>query len=105
MWCGVRRLLNLLFCFCLPDLHGSEVVGGGGDGGKNDSYCWVCHEGGEVLCCDKCPRVFHFRCTKLDQEPEGEEWYCSVCTVGALCMYVGGVCVCTARTRVCACGV
>jgi hypothetical protein len=51
------------------------------DTGKNDSYCWVCHEGGEVLCCDKCPRVFHFKCTKLDQEPEGEEWFCPVCFV------------------------
>ena len=56
-----------------------------------------------MLCCDKCPRVFHFRCTKLDQEPEGEEWYCSVCTVGALCMYVCRWCVCLHDAHTCVC--
>ena len=96
--CGVmceEVVHHLSHVLLLPDIHGSDLAGGGGDGGKNDSYCWVCHEGGEVLCCDKCPRVFHFRCTKLDQEPEGEEWYCSVCTVGS-CVCA---CVCCAALQ------
>ena len=49
---------------------------------KNDSYCWICHEGGEVLCCDKCPRVLHLRCSNLSSEPEGDEWNCPTCRVG-----------------------
>jgi hypothetical protein len=28
----------------------------------NDDYCAVCHQGGDVLCCDQCPRVFHLNC-------------------------------------------
>ncbi|XP_019851063.1 PREDICTED: protein kinase C-binding protein 1-like isoform X2 [Amphimedon queenslandica] len=59
---------------------------GGGDSfekqeiSKNDSYCWVCHEGGEVLCCDKCPRVFHLQCSGLAKAPDDdEEWICPVC--------------------------
>ncbi|CAI8032310.1 Protein kinase C-binding protein 1 [Geodia barretti] len=50
------------------------------DASKNDSYCWVCHDGGDVLCCDRCPRVFHVQCSGLPKEPEGEEeWFCPVC--------------------------
>lgn len=50
------------------------------DASKNDSYCWVCHDGGDVLCCDRCPRVFHVQCSGLAKAPEGdEEWFCPVC--------------------------
>ena len=28
----------------------------------NDDYCAACHQGGDVLCCDQCPRVFHLQC-------------------------------------------
>ena len=50
------------------------------DASKNDSYCWVCHDGGDVLCCDRCPRVFHVQCSGLPKAPEGdEEWFCPVC--------------------------
>ena len=53
------------------------------DTSKNDSYCWVCHDGGDVLCCDKCARVFHVQCSGLNKAPEGEEdWFCPVCKVG-----------------------
>ena len=42
----------------------------------------MCHDGGDVLCCDKCPRVFHIQCSGLSRAPEGdEEWYCPVCKV------------------------
>ena len=28
----------------------------------NDDYCACCHNGGDVLCCDTCPKVFHLQC-------------------------------------------
>ncbi|KAK6192090.1 hypothetical protein SNE40_003631 [Patella caerulea] len=28
----------------------------------NEDYCACCHNGGDVLCCEKCPRVFHLHC-------------------------------------------
>ncbi|ESO95463.1 hypothetical protein LOTGIDRAFT_117107 [Lottia gigantea] len=28
----------------------------------NEDYCACCHNGGDVLCCDKCPRVYHLQC-------------------------------------------
>lgn len=34
-----------------------------------------------MLCCDKCPRVLHLRCSNLQQEPEGDEWTCPTCRV------------------------
>lgn len=56
------------------------------DVSKNDSYCWVCHEGGEVLCCDHCPRVFHIQCSGLAIPPsEDDDWICPVCKVQCTC--------------------
>jgi len=51
------------------------------DKSKNNSYCWICHEGGDVLCCNKCPWVFHLTCSKLQHKPESEEWTCPTCRV------------------------
>lgn len=28
----------------------------------NEDWCAVCQNGGELLCCDKCPKVFHLTC-------------------------------------------
>ena len=45
-----------------------------------------------MLCCDKCPRVFHIQCSGLSRAPEGdEEWYCPVCKVSESYIVV---CVC-----------
>ncbi|KAI8497343.1 Protein kinase C-binding protein 1 [Branchiostoma belcheri] len=45
---------------------------------RNDFYCWLCHREGSVLCCELCPRVYHTRCLKLAQEPDGD-WVCPEC--------------------------
>lgn len=28
----------------------------------NEDWCAVCQNGGELLCCDRCPKVFHLAC-------------------------------------------
>ncbi|MFT7817003.1 transcription intermediary factor 1-alpha-like [Arapaima gigas] len=46
----------------------------------NEDWCAVCQNGGELLCCDKCPKVFHLTChiPMLLGSPSGE-WFCSFC--------------------------
>ena len=57
-------------------------------GGKNvaevieeddsDDWCSECFQGGDLLCCDACPRAFHLACCGLPNIPSGQ-WYCSGC--------------------------
>ncbi|XP_075795636.1 transcription intermediary factor 1-alpha isoform X3 [Pelodiscus sinensis] len=55
-----------------------------GDGRKeddpNEDWCAVCQNGGELLCCEKCPKVFHLSChvPSLMNFPRGE-WICTFC--------------------------
>lgn len=28
----------------------------------SEDYCACCHNGGDLLCCDFCPKVFHLLC-------------------------------------------
>ncbi|XP_069133626.1 transcription intermediary factor 1-alpha-like isoform X4 [Argopecten irradians] len=46
----------------------------------NEDYCAVCQNGGDLLCCDKCPKVFHLKChvPELNTYPSGE-WKCILC--------------------------
>lgn len=50
----------------------------------NEDWCAVCMDGGDaVLCCDKCPKVFHLYChiPCLKSFPdESETWQCMLCT-------------------------
>ncbi|GAV89240.1 PHD domain-containing protein [Cephalotus follicularis] len=45
---------------------------------ENDDYCGVCADGGDLLCCDSCPRAFHLECVSLPIIPSGK-WYCRRC--------------------------
>ena len=50
----------------------------GEDDGLVDSLCAVCNSGGEVLCCDTCPLVYHLDCVGLRRTPRGI-WKCAKC--------------------------
>ncbi|XP_048196247.1 transcription intermediary factor 1-alpha isoform X3 [Perognathus longimembris pacificus] len=50
------------------------------DDDPNEDWCAVCQNGGELLCCEKCPKVFHLSChvPTLANFPSGE-WICTFC--------------------------
>ncbi|XP_042501436.1 uncharacterized protein LOC122079227 [Macadamia integrifolia] len=48
---------------------------------KSDYICSICHYGGELLLCDRCPSVFHLSCLGLKDLPEGK-WFCPSCRCG-----------------------
>ncbi|KAK1554974.1 hypothetical protein Q3G72_019884 [Acer saccharum] len=52
----------------------------GGDD-QSDDICSVCHHGGDIILCDKCPSSFHHSCLGLKDVPEGE-WVCPSCCCG-----------------------
>ncbi|KAK5901771.1 hypothetical protein CesoFtcFv8_007099 [Champsocephalus esox] len=47
---------------------------------ESEDFCGVCLNGGELLCCDRCPKVFHLIChiPPLTCFPQGD-WVCSLC--------------------------
>ncbi|CAN6692291.1 unnamed protein product [Malus baccata var. baccata] len=44
----------------------------------NDDLCSICKAGGDLLCCENCPRAFHKECLSLPIVP-GDTWYCKNC--------------------------
>nr|XP_020499387.1 autoimmune regulator [Labrus bergylta] len=63
-----------------------QVFGSNGSSRKhikvhyNDDECAVCKDGGELICCDGCPRAFHLTCLHppLTSIPSGP-WQCEWC--------------------------
>ncbi|KAM9860542.1 tripartite motif-containing protein 66 [Aulostomus maculatus] len=47
---------------------------------ESEDFCAVCLIGGDLLCCDRCPKVFHLSChiPPLLSFPSGD-WICSLC--------------------------
>ncbi|MBA0548480.1 hypothetical protein Golob_019578, partial [Gossypium lobatum] len=45
---------------------------------ENDDLCSICLDGGNLLCCDTCPRAFHIECISLPRIPTGT-WHCRYC--------------------------
>ncbi|XP_070292890.1 autoimmune regulator [Salvelinus sp. IW2-2015] len=50
------------------------------DAQRNDDECAVCKDGGELICCDGCPRAYHLTCLDppLTTIPSGT-WRCQSC--------------------------
>ncbi|XP_037636477.1 histone-lysine N-methyltransferase, H3 lysine-36 specific isoform X2 [Sebastes umbrosus] len=46
----------------------------------NVSWCFVCSEGGSLLCCEACPAAFHRECLNMEM-PQGN-WFCNDCKAG-----------------------
>ncbi|KAM7015747.1 tripartite motif-containing protein 66 isoform 1-T2 [Tautogolabrus adspersus] len=55
-----------------PDRDGAAM--------ESEDFCAVCLIGGDLLCCDRCPKVFHLSChiPSLLSFPSGD-WVCSLC--------------------------
>ncbi|KAG8442664.1 hypothetical protein GDO86_011452 [Hymenochirus boettgeri] len=58
----------------------SRTTESGKEDDPNEDWCAVCQNGGELLCCEKCPKVFHLSChvPTLMNFPSGE-WICTFC--------------------------
>lgn len=62
------------------DEDGNET-GDDGWADHNRWYCNICKDGGELLCCDRCPRAFHMSCLGMsDDMIPTSEWYCKMCS-------------------------
>ena len=55
-----------------PDISWNEPV--------PSEVCATCNLGGEVICCDGCPALYHIECAQppLRKVPRGD-WYCHNC--------------------------
>ena len=47
---------------------------------ESDDFCKQCKTGGDLLCCETCPTVYHIGCTNppLSELPE-DDWFCPEC--------------------------
>mmetsp|Transcript_31529 Transcript_31529/g.40541 ORF Transcript_31529/g.40541 Transcript_31529/m.40541 type:complete len:984 (-) Transcript_31529:506-3457(-) len=50
---------------------------------KNNDLCATCGQGGDLICCDSCPRAFHLKCVRSlkGRVPRGS-WACPTCQKG-----------------------
>ncbi|KAH8917713.1 hypothetical protein BT69DRAFT_640259 [Atractiella rhizophila] len=50
----------------------------------NDEVCHACGESGKLICCDNCPKSYHFNCVDPPIESVDDQtgdWYCNPCRV------------------------
>uniref|UniRef100_A0A7S1TFG5 Histone-lysine N-methyltransferase n=1 Tax=Compsopogon caeruleus TaxID=31354 RepID=A0A7S1TFG5_9RHOD len=49
---------------------------------RSINSCVACGNGGQLLCCDGCPAVYHPRCVGVSEDATPEQWYCENCLGG-----------------------
>uniref|UniRef100_A0A8C5B5Y6 Tripartite motif containing 33 n=1 Tax=Gadus morhua TaxID=8049 RepID=A0A8C5B5Y6_GADMO len=60
---------------------GADAAGAGSkEDDPNEDWCAVCINGGDLLCCDRCPKVFHMKChvPSIKIFPKGD-FLCTFC--------------------------
>ncbi|XP_075014043.1 autoimmune regulator [Calonectris borealis] len=64
----------------VPAMHSQDLA----PHQENEDECAACGDGGELICCDGCPRAFHLACLvpPLPCVPSGT-WRCGSCVVSA----------------------
>ncbi|KAM4863221.1 LOW QUALITY PROTEIN: autoimmune regulator [Urocitellus parryii] len=74
---GEQRIIQQDRIPVLPALPGEPPLH------QNEDECAVCRDGGELICCDGCPRAFHLACLSppLREIPSGT-WRCACCLQG-----------------------
>ncbi|GLT58595.1 hypothetical protein SLA2020_314740 [Shorea laevis] len=45
---------------------------------RSDDACIICADGGDLICCERCPSTFHLNCMGMEKLPQ-EEWLCPFC--------------------------
>ncbi|KAI5465776.1 hypothetical protein BGZ63DRAFT_349263 [Mariannaea sp. PMI_226] len=67
----------------LPRSNGDSSAAGGTSRDQatdNEEDCSACGAAGDVVCCDGCPRSFHFECVGMSRsDPLPDEWFCNEC--------------------------
>ncbi|XP_024866504.1 tripartite motif-containing protein 66 isoform X2 [Kryptolebias marmoratus] len=65
LWCSVKQ---------------EPEAGAGTEEMESEDFCAVCLNGGDLLCCDRCPKVYHLSChiPRLISFPLGD-WVCTMC--------------------------
>jgi len=43
---------------------------------KSEDFCYYCKEGGDIICCDNCPKVYHLKCLGSSALITRPKWSC-----------------------------
>lgn len=75
---GLRRAPSGdFFCPSCAEVRKNKVVSAAED--KWESICGGCGLGGDLLCCEGCPKAYHVACAGLYTLPKGD-FYCVSCS-------------------------
>ncbi|KAL7465963.1 hypothetical protein ACHAXS_006268 [Conticribra weissflogii] len=61
------------------DLDLSDAENESGGGGSHMDECYICDDGGDLVCCDGCEKAYHEECLKVKADELPEVWHCPSC--------------------------